>query len=226
MNTDQILSSINIVPKNGTQIYDTALRHRSTGHKYSNERLEFLGDTVLATAISQYLIERYPTCDEGFLTKMRTKLVRGTTLSYLAKKIHLGDAIQVSEHAAASGIHFKENVLEDTLEAIIGAMFLDRGFEYASKWIRNIYEQYFDFSGAIQQEVTEKERLIKISKNKGDELSFNTSRTITGFKVCIKKVSSNSPEGLVIGVGDGNNKKDALDKACKRGLQFYIGNAN
>nr|WRJ69615.1 ribonuclease-3 [Oceanusvirus sp.] len=215
------LSGIGIRPRELSG-YETALRHRSTGHKLSNERLEFLGDSVLATAVSAYLMDRYPGCDEGFLTKMRTKLVRGTTLAAIARRIGLADMLEVSEEAAAAGRNEKGDALEDALEALIGATFVDRGFDHAAKWVQSLYERYFDFSEAVQQEVTDKERLLRLARGRGDELTFDVCRVIEGYKTVIKRMcSTTATDGLSIGVGDGPNKKDSLARACHRALRWY-----
>jgi ribonuclease-3 len=215
------LSGIGIRPRE-IGYYKTALRHRSTGHKLSNERLEFLGDSVLATAVSAYLMDRYPGSDEGFLTKMRTKLVRGTTLAAIARRIRLADMIEVSEEAAAANRNEKGDTLEDALEALIGATFVDRGFDHAAKWVQNLYERYFDFSEAVQQEVTDKERLLRLARARGEELTFDASRVIEGYKTVIKRIcASTATDGVSIGVGDGPNKKDSLARACYRALRWY-----
>jgi ribonuclease-3 len=203
-------------------VYATALRHRSTGHRLSNERLEFLGDSVLATAVSAYLVDRYPGCDEGFLTKMRTKLVRGTTLAAIARRIGLSEMIEVSEDAAAAGTNDKDCALEDALEALVGAMYVDGGFDRAAGWVRGLYESYFDFSEAVRQEVTVKERLVRLAEARGDRLEFDARRVLGGFKTVVRRLSAaTSASGLAVGVGDGPSKKESLDKACQRALRWY-----
>lgn len=203
-------------------LYERALRHRSTGRKESNERLEFLGDSVIATAVSRYLVERYPASDEGFLTRMRTKLVKGATQTILARKIGLGALIELSLEANESGKRDNDSVLEDALEAIIGAMFLDRGFDDASLWIRSLYEKYIDFSDIVQEEVSDKEKLLRISRQRGDALEFEHVRLIGDkHKILVRKLINSSLSGVVIGVGEGPCKKDATDDACKRGLRHY-----
>lgn len=203
-------------------LYERALRHRSTGRRESNERLEFLGDTVIATAVSGYLVERYPESDEGFLTRMRTNLVKGSTQTMLARRIGLGDLVELSPEADGGGKRDDDAVLEDALEALAGALFLDRGFDEAAAWIRGLYERYLDFSSAVTEEVTEKERLLRVSRQRGDALEFQHVRLIGDrHKIIIRKRVRASPAGLVVGVGEGGSKKEATDDACKRGLRHY-----
>lgn len=218
------LRAIGVRPKqpDNISLYEQAVRHRSTGRKESNERLEFLGDTVIATAVSRYLVDRYPTSDEGFLTRMRTKLVKGSTQTMLARRIGLGDFIEVSEEADARGKRDQDAVLEDALEALVGALFLDRGFEEAAAWIRSLYERYLDFSEAVREEVTPKEQLIKLSRQRGDSLEFEHVRMVGDrHKVIIHKATPSSPVGAFVGVGEGASKKEATDAACVRGLRHY-----
>lgn len=213
------LRSLGIRPVD-LSLYERALRHRSTGRKESNERLEFLGDSVIATAVSRYLVERYPCSDEGFLTRMRTKLVKGATQTVLARKIGLGSMVELSPEA--DGKRDDDAVLEDALEALIGAVFLDRGFDDAYSWIRALYERYVDFSDVVQEEVTNKERLMRVSRQRGDALEFEHVRLIGDkHKILVRKLVSSSPAGVVIGVGEGPCRKSATDDACKRGLKHY-----
>eukprot|EP00873_Tetraselmis_striata_P033728 jgi/Tetstr1/453992/TSEL_040911.t1 len=215
------LASLGIRPRD-VSLYERALRHRSTGHRDSNERLEFLGDTVIATAVSKYLVERYPDSDEGFLTRMRTKLVKGATQTMLARRIGLGDAVEVSEQAGRVGARESDSVLEDALEALVGALFLDRGFDDASAWTVGLYERYLDFSEAVREEVTDKERLQRLSRRRGDELDFQHVRLVgERHKVIVRQAPRGAPAGAVVGVGEGENKKDATAAACRRALRHY-----
>jgi ribonuclease-3 len=198
------------------------LRHKSKARKDNNERLEFLGDSVMSTAVAKYLMERYPDSDEGFLTKMRTKLVKGSTQSMLARRIGLGEVVELSQEAEETGKREDDSVLEDALEALCGALFLDRGFDEVSSWITSLYEKYFDFSDAVREEVTEKERLLKVSRHRGDVIEFEHVRMIADrHKVIVRKTVRGSPAGCVVGVGEGGSKKEATDDACRMGLRHY-----
>lgn len=215
------LAELGVYPADAS-VYEKAFRHRSTGRRDSNEVLEFLGDAVLATAVSHYLTLRYPASDEGFLTRMRTKMVRGSTQTAIARRIGLGRLVELSEEAEASGKRDSDAVLEDTLEALLGAMFLDRGFDSTARWIRGLYETHMDFSDAVQDEVSDKERLTRLARQHGDELEFDHVRLVgERHKIIIRSSSGSSPAGFVVGVGEGPSKKDATDDACRRGLRRY-----
>jgi len=102
---------------------------RRTG--FSNERMEFLGDSVLSLVVNDYLYHRYPNKSEGELTKMKSVIVSKHILAHLAKKIDLGRCVLVSENAQKAGVAEMQSVLADTLEAVFGAVFIDGGFEAA-----------------------------------------------------------------------------------------------
>ena len=111
-------------------LLEAALRHRSLGARH-NDRLEFLGDSVLGLAISEMLFAKYPSASEGELTQLRARLVRQATLATVARSIDLGHALQLGPSAGRSGGSDRTSILADALEAIIAAIFLDAGFEEA-----------------------------------------------------------------------------------------------
>lgn len=115
-----------------------ALTHRSHGQA-NNERLEFLGDSVLGLAISTLLFERFPSDDEGDLSRLRAFLVRQQTLYKVAQRIRLGDALRLGEGESRSGGFRRPSILADALEAVIGAIYLDAGFEAARAAIGRLY---------------------------------------------------------------------------------------
>jgi len=102
----------------------TALTHRSVGHK-NNERLEFLGDSILGMVIASELYNRFPDSSEGELSRMRASLVKGETLSELARELHLGDYLSLGPGELKSGGFRRDSILADAFEAILGAVFLD-----------------------------------------------------------------------------------------------------
>jgi ribonuclease-3 len=115
-----------------------ALTHRSFGADH-NERLEFLGDAVLQTAISAMLYERFAGSDEGDLTRVRAHLVREDSLHRVALAIGLPEVLRLSEGEARGGGAARPSILADALEAIIGAAFLDGGFEPAQALVRRLF---------------------------------------------------------------------------------------
>ncbi|MFI5237873.1 MAG: ribonuclease III family protein, partial [Ignavibacteriales bacterium] len=120
--------------------YLEALIHRSyledsDQFSLSNERLEFLGDSVLNLVIGEFLFNKFPEEEEGFLTKVRAKMVNRNALSVVAENIKLGDFILISSNVPKSITQNSKSILADALEAIIGAIYLDKGIETCRKFI-------------------------------------------------------------------------------------------
>lgn len=115
-----------------------ALTHRSVGADH-NERLEFLGDAVLQTAVSALLYERFAGSDEGDLTRVRAHLVREDSLHRLALVLGLPEVVRLSEGEARGGGAQRPSILADALEALIGAAYLDGGFAPAQAMVRNLF---------------------------------------------------------------------------------------
>lgn len=144
--------------------------------EYNNETLEFLGDAVISTVVARYLLERFHGQNEGFLTKMRTKLVNGEMLGNLARQLGFGNIIIISRHIEdkCNG-RTNPNILEDSFEAFIGAMFLDFnevdnynlldnfytgiGFQMCEKFLINVYEDLVNFTDLIMTNTNYKEQL-------------------------------------------------------------------
>jgi ribonuclease-3 len=121
-----------------TSLLEQALTHRCAGST-NNERLEFLGDSVIELIVSEQLYQAQPRADEGSLSRIRASLVKRSTLAEIAAEIHLGDFVRLGSGELKSGGHNRQSILADTLEAVLGAIFLDGGYEAAKKAILNIY---------------------------------------------------------------------------------------
>ncbi len=115
-----------------------ALTHRSHSVPH-NERLEFLGDSVLNCVVAQELYRRYPLLSEGELSRLRASLVNKDTLHEVALNLHLGDAVLLGEGELKSGGHRRPSILADTLEALIGAVFVEGGFESATGVVTKLF---------------------------------------------------------------------------------------
>ena len=146
-------------PKN-TSIYKQALTHKSlVGDDkiiQSNERLEFLGDSILSSVVSHYLFLRYPFKDEGFLTQLRSRFVSREMLNKLGKKIGLAELIEKKPEERSLSI------LGNALEALIGAIYIDKGYEQAQKFIQ---QKLIDGSGS-DKPTQKKIETVKTGKKK------------------------------------------------------------
>jgi ribonuclease-3 len=127
-------------------LLERALTHRSAGGHH-NERLEFLGDAVLQTAISALLYERFAGSDEGDLTRVRAHLVREDSLARVALSIGLPEVMRLSEAEARGGGAQRPSILADALEAVIGAVFVDGGYAPAQSLVQRLFGQLMAGSG-------------------------------------------------------------------------------
>lgn len=120
-----------------------ALTHRSFGHK-NNERLEYLGDSILGFVIAEALYRRFSTLSEGDLTKMRSRLVRGQTLSSIARELEFGEMILLGSGELKSGGADRDSILADAFEAVIGGIYLDGGMESARAYVLARFQTLLD----------------------------------------------------------------------------------
>ena len=123
---------------NDPKLLEAALTHRSAAGRH-NERLEFLGDAVLALSIAQVLFESLPRAREGELTRLRAALVKRDTLAEIAAEIELGNYLRLGPGELKSGGFRRESILADALEALIGAIFVESGLDAADRCIRRLF---------------------------------------------------------------------------------------
>ncbi len=140
MNYDELQSQLGHKFKN-IELLELALTHKSFSSSYNNERLEFLGDSILNSIISQYLFNKFNNEKEGLLTRMRSYLVKAETLVIKAEEFTLGDYIKLSKGTANLSKDRKNSILEDAFEAIIGAIFIDAGWEHVNEITLKIFNK-------------------------------------------------------------------------------------
>lgn len=128
---------------NHQELLQQALTHRSASSKH-NERLEFLGDSILSFVIANALYHRFPRVDEGDMSRMRATLVRGNTLAELAREFDLGECLRLGPGELKSGGFRRESILADTVEALIGGVFLDSNIQTVEQLILNWYKTRLD----------------------------------------------------------------------------------
>jgi ribonuclease-3 len=120
-----------------------ALSHRSVAAE-NNERLEFLGDSILGLVVTDFLYREFPQAREGDLSRMRSHIVRGESLAEVAKQLALGPDLLLGSGEMKSGGHRRDSILGDTVEALIGAVYLDRGIEAAREIVTAWFKSFFD----------------------------------------------------------------------------------
>lgn len=160
-------------------LYRLAFRHKSASRvvgsvKSNNERLEYLGDSVISTAVAHYLFKRYPHEDEGFLTEMRSKMVSRATLNKVAQKMGLHELLHIDVRAGG----FK-SVDGNALEALMGAVFLDKGYRFAEKIIqKRIIGVHIDMDEMEKRDWNYKSKLIDWCQRERYRVNFQVQNTV------------------------------------------------
>jgi ribonuclease-3 len=159
-------------------LYKLALRHSSAakhikkGVKDSNERLEFLGDSVIGTVVADYLFKKFPYKDEGFLTKMRSKMVSRAKHNQIAMKLGLNKLIEANNDRFGSK---PSSINGDAYEALIGAIYLDKGYRFAQKFILNrIINVHIDMDEMETVETDFKSKFIEWAQKEKKEYDYET----------------------------------------------------
>jgi ribonuclease III len=198
-------------------LYQVALTHKSAsykinGERVNNERLEFLGDAILDAVISDILYKKYPNEREGFLTEMRSKIVNGEKLKELAVKIKIEEFINQKTNLPLNN----SRIYEDAFEALIGAIYLDKGYKTTFSFIsKKIITNHIDFQNLELINNNFKSQLIEWSqktKSQIEFISFNDDENLNFFTSQVKF------NDTIIGLGKGTSKKEAEQNAAQEAL--------
>ena len=167
---------------NNTELLELALVHKSSNNISNNERLEFLGDTILNSIISQYLFLKFPNEKEGLLTRMRSHIVKGETLTKKANELGIIDFIKLSKGTANLSENRKFSILEGSIESIIGAVFLDSNWDTVQAFILNLFKQDLSNIDVDQEFRDSKTELQELLQSKGLEPpKYITTESKLGF---------------------------------------------
>ena len=205
-------------------LMETALSHSSYANeskisRQSNERLEFLGDSVLSIVVSQYLFNHFSHLPEGELTKIRASLVCEKSLFEFALQINLGDYLFLGKGEASSGGRTRPSILADAFEAVIAALYLDGGLENAERFILKFIPD--DLDKAKKSSFSDYKTILQeiIQKNPEERIEYILvgSQGPDHNKVFIVEVRLNSN---VIGKGTGKSKKQAEQNAAREALEL------
>ena len=199
-------------------MYQTALSHRSIkdGVNENNERLEFLGDAILSSIVANYLFMKYPYKDEGFLTEMRSKMVNRQKLNDIAIKMGLKKITQFNKQ---DGSLKKSQIFGNSLEALIGAIYLDKGYNKTKKWIEISIVKTHMFTEDLEDiEINIKNKLYGWANKNGKVLVFETiEETVESgrrlFKLAVMV------DGEAVADAKGFNKKDASQLAAFKAIE-------
>jgi len=201
------------------KLYEIAFIHKSAsltlsdGTVVNNERMEYLGDAILNAVIANYLFRNYPDEDEGFLTKMRSKMVRRRHLNLLAMRLGIDKLMTFQKNPG----HISRQLYGNAFEALIGAIYLDKGFKKTGKFVERIIKRYVNLEKLIKSDTDYKSQLIEWVQKRKKEIVFESHERQKGsgnIFVTSVKVSENE-----IGRGTGSSKKDSEQKAAKLALE-------
>jgi len=220
----QLQNELNFIFKDIT-LLNGALTHSSYANEHRktnmihNERLEFLGDSVLNLAVSDYIYKKYPYYPEGNLTKIRATVVCESALALIAKKIKLGDYLLLGKGEEATGGRNRDSILADALEALIGAMYLDKGFRDVQRFVIRLLEKEII-------EASKKGELFIDYKTKLQETLQRNRKASIEYKIVKEEGPDHDKKFHILalidkeefGRGYGRSKKEAEQRAAKEVL--------
>jgi ribonuclease-3 len=208
-------------------LYLKALRHRSilVEHNLHNsesyEQLEFLGDAVLDLIVADLLFERYPKEDEGFMTQMRSKIVRAETLARLANGLGIHELIEVGDRVRDQGIQSSVNVMSDILEALIGALYRDRGYAVAFAFVKRAILHELDLTHIEAERSNHKSMLLEYAQSRRLGIPVYRIADVDGPDHLRMYTIDVLVGEHVMGTGIGKSKKKAEQNAAEQALAAF-----
>ncbi|HEY1031075.1 MAG TPA: ribonuclease III [Flavipsychrobacter sp.] len=213
----QLEHLLGYVPKH-LPYYQLALMHRSKIEELAenNERLEFLGDAILGSIVAEYLFKKYPYQHEGYLTELRSRIVRRETMNNVALRMGLHKLVQYNQNDRGLG---RSHIFGNALEALIGAVYLDQGFARTRSFIlKQVIKPYIDIELLESTDTNYKNKLLSWAQRNAKEIVFDTvdernegSRKI--FTIAIVM------DGQQVSTGSGYNKKEAGQVAAQKAIE-------
>lgn len=188
------------------------------------ERLEFLGDSILGYTVAKYMYIRYPDQTEGFLSKMRTKIVNGKMLGYLAENIGFSKYAIISKQIEDINGRTNYKIMEDIFEAFIGALFIDSNdITIVEKWIINVIQKHIDFVDLIMKNTNYKDSLISYMQNRYQDMPrfFETNVSHNNLSQKIFTYIVKDRNNNILGSANGTNKKEAENNCAYEALRYY-----
>ena len=208
------------------KLYDLAFIHKSAssvdlmGQPVNNERLEYLGDAVLGAIVAEYLYNRYPRKDEGFLTQMRSRIVNRSFLTQLTFKLGLNHFVTSNTNSVNESSH----IFGDVFEAFIGAIYLDNGYQGVKDFlIKKVLSIHVDLHELEKNDNNFKSQLIEWGQKNKREVEFDTRENSDTGNNKLPFISIVRIDGQIVGKGEGYSKKEAQqNSACKALVNLEI----
>ena len=203
-------------------LYKLAIKHASVaeetvnGLKISNERLEYLGDAVLGAVVAEFLFIKFPFRDEGFLTETRSRMVNREALNHIAIKIGLSKVIE--QEMKGKNFNSHKSIYGDALEALVGAVYLDRGYKFCKRFILRRILIHFDVDGIISTTTNFKSKIIEWSQKESKEVDFRVV-SISGNQRFKEFLIDLYVSGQLCASGKGQTKKKAEQEAAKNACE-------
>lgn len=199
------------------ELLQQALTHRSFSRSGSNERLEFLGDSVLNLVITRHIYRRFDNADEGELSRIRASLVKQSTLAKVARAIDLGGAVNLGGGELKSGGYRRASILADALEAVVGAVFLDSDYPQAEKVVLELYREQLANVDVNAEYKDPKTRLQEYLQSRQLELPVYAVEQTTGQAHSQEFTVSCTLAGLDLRAsGSGKSRKRAEQVAAQK----------
>jgi len=206
-------------PKNG-ELFIHALTHKSITNtsdtEVSNERLEFLGDAILDSIVAEFLYERFPDENEGYLTKIKSKVVSRNTLGTIGHDMRIGDVLRYNKNRTIK----METIEGNAFEALVGAIYLDAGYEATKKCIiRHVFRKYVNLNRVLKEEIDFKSRLFIWSQKNRLPIEFEVLKEESdgaNWKYLVRVNISDREYGR----GSGSSKKKAEQAAAQETLEL------
>ncbi len=205
------------------KLYEMAFIHKSAsivlpdGNTVNNERLEYLGDAILDAIVADYLFRNYPNQDEGFLTKMRSKMVKRKHLNLLALRLGL-DKLMVSQ---TNPVNVSKHLYGNAFEALVGAIYIDKGYTKTSQFISQIIKRYVNLERLLKTDTDYKSQLIEWAQKHKQEIVFESREEFKANTHLPLFITNVKLANEIVGRGIGNSKKDSEQKAAKMGLEQH-----
>ena len=213
------------IPPKDQPVFTQALRHRSIvdsdlyqSHE-TYERLEFLGDAVLDLIVTEILFEKYPTENEGFLTKLRSKIVKGDTLATIAENLEFHKVLEVGERSTGQGIEYSRSILADVYESVIAAIYISKGYPFTFNFVLNNVNRFLDFK-TLENKI-DNYKSVLMEHFQSESVSLPVYRVISEegpghnktFRVAVYF------DGEELGIGTGKSKKRAEQMAARAAIE-------